>query len=263
MEEKKARRNKRIVVISAMLVLLIAILCFGGATFAKYVTSKNAKVEQATVAKWGFVVTANADDLFHDAYNNDNSAVDTWTTPAANGVKVSADTKGNKIVAPGTSGSMTISISGTAEVAAQLTVTYDDTKTKDIKLEREASGSGDTAVAEIKYYPVKWTLKKDGTAIDAEVTGKSLSACLSKLASEFEDKKYAPNETISSAVYTLEWEWAFEDASVAKSDDYDTILGQIAAAEDADKAAAAQGCTYSTTIAFEFAIKIEQTETGK
>ena len=52
MEEKKTRSNKKIFVIAAILVLLALILCFGGTTFAKYITEKKMPAQNATAAKW-------------------------------------------------------------------------------------------------------------------------------------------------------------------------------------------------------------------
>ncbi len=232
MEEKKQRRNKRILIISAMLVLLIALLCFGGTTFAKYITSKDAKVEQVTVAKWGFVVTVDADDMFSKQYNGGNAVkVD---SPAAGTVDVNAATgNANKLVAPGTGGSMTIAINGIAEVNAEINIAQKDgTDLKDVYLH-----SGTTAPTEVKdatYAPIKWTLEKTGSTKAAGATAETpvaftevegtLKECIDALLADGKTAVVAAGTEIKWT-YTLSWAWAFDNAANADSDKYDTLLG--------------------------------------
>ena len=248
MEEKKQRRNKRILIISAMLVLLIALLCFGGTTFAKYITSKDAPVQQATVAKWGFAVTVDTDKMFSDKYN---------------------------VGAPGTKGSMTISINGVAEVDAKIVIaeklkantTTDEKNTpaKDITIKT----TGDSVKT---YNPIKWKVSVSGTIDGADATigtttGSDLQACLTDLAT---DKAISAGKNVANLVYKLEWEWAFD-----KQDDaLDTVLGRISAkAQGGTDAKVVQDATTPTTwtvddvqytdvcteIAFELTVSVVQT----
>lgn len=271
MEEKKQRRNKRILIISAMLVLLIALLCFGGTTFAKYITSKDAPVQQATVAKWGFAVTVDTDNMFSDKYNA--GAIVKATTDAPNPtVDVKAD---NKVVAPGTKGSMTITINGVAEVDAKIVIaeklkantTTDEKNTpaKDITIKT----TGDSAKT---YNPIKWKVSVSGTIDGANATinaatGSDLQACLTALAT---DKAISAGKEVANLVYKLEWEWAFD-----KQDDaLDTVLGRISAkAQGGTDAKVVQDTTTDTTwtvddvrytdvcteIAFELTVSVVQT----
>lgn len=209
MEEKKTRSNKKIFVIAAILVLLALILCFGGTTFAKYITEKKMPAQNATAAKWGFVVSANTGDLFSDKYNAGVKATD-----ATVDVQASASAK---VVAPGTSGSVTFTIKGSAEVKAKVAISIKDGYT-DISLQ---TGADTTNI----YYPVKWTLVKKGTPTDTTLvnkgTLKDLADKLKTLNTDIEVGTSVNDE------YTLTWEWVFEDETASK-DKEDTLLGYAA-----------------------------------
>ena len=129
MEEKKTRGNKKLLVVLAMLFLLIAIFALGGYTFAKYITSQSTGTQQATVAKWGFVVNVIANDLFSEQYKGEG----VHATRDEAGVNVQVETAGtaakNNLVAPGTKGEMTFSVTGKAEVLAKIAASIDTTTT--------------------------------------------------------------------------------------------------------------------------------------
>ncbi len=264
MEEKKTRGNKKLLVVLAMLFLLIAILALGGYTFAKYITSQSTGTQQATVAKWGYVVTVDTTKLFGDKYEADENNVSTVTATGST-LSIAAKTAGNKVVAPSGKGSMTITITGTAEVAARLTYAADTSvTTSDIKLTRAESGTvgDDGYVAPVDYRPVKWSIKKGTDAIqytDADSTKKdatqtTLENCLKALSEQCGNVLEANDETYKSGVtYTLSWEWAFhtDDAS----DKLDTILGYAAEGKTGD---ILEGCTAVTKIEFGFSIGIAQ-----
>lgn len=222
MEEKKQRRNKRILIISAMLVLLIALLCFGGTTFAKYITSKDAKVEQVTVAKWGFVVTVNTNKMFSDKYNAGEIA----TIPGSGDPTV--DVKASKkTVAPGTKGSMTIDVDGSAEVNAAVSFAELATPVtvSDVSLHNQADGD----VTTNDYMPIKWTIKRTGKVKDVAVddftdmANKTLAECITELKKE--SYKLNAGDSVD-LTYTLEWEWAFSGGDT--NDEKDTLLGYAA-----------------------------------
>ncbi len=234
MEEKKQRRNKRILIISAMLVLLIALLCFGGTTFAKYITSKDAKVEQATVAKWGFVVTVNTNKMFSDKYNAGEIA----TIPGSGDPTVDVKAS-NKTVAPGTKGSMTIDVDGKAEVNAA--VSFAELATPVTVSDVSLHNNADTDATN-DYMPIKWTIKRTGTVKDVAVndftgmTNRTLAECITELKKE--SYKLNAGDSVD-LTYTLEWEWAFSSSDA--NDEKDTLLGYAAekkgTATDLDTAA--------------------------
>ncbi len=277
MEEKKQRRNKRILIISAMLVLLIALLCFGGTTFAKYITSKEAKVEQATVAKWGFVVTVKTDKMFSDIYNEGNIV----SKPTDGSAEPTVDVKAEgKVVAPGTKGSMTIDVDGKAEVNAAVSFAELATPVtvSDVLLHNQADGATTTN----DYAPIKWTIKRTGTVKDVAVndfTGmanKTLAECITELKKE--SYKLNAGDSVD-LTYTLEWEWAFSSSDA--NDEKDTLLGyaaekkgtatDLATAANGDIVVSADGTTVTvkgdtnteytanTTVNFGFKVSVVQT----
>ena len=57
------KKHTKGIIVTACLLLTMAILAMATLTFARYTTSDNVS-KQATVAKWGYVVTVNSDNLF-------------------------------------------------------------------------------------------------------------------------------------------------------------------------------------------------------
>ncbi len=272
MEERKTRKNKRLLIVSAMLILLLAILCIGGVTFAKYVTKTDVPTQQATVAKWGFVVTANTNNLFGEKYKYDGTSKSTITTDTS-GLSIAADSTGGKRLAPGASGSMSISIGGKAEVAS--TIAFTKGTIKDISIKYDAYTKDDedkTPVAAGTYAPVKWTLKKGGTEIPT--TNKTLSECLDAVVSDIlrtlgiaKGTIIPPNTELTTANYELSWEWKFDNSAITeRADEFDTLLAAYAAETNDDKKAEMltdAGCSDAQTeLSFNFGIAIEQSETG-
>lgn len=240
------KRNTRSIVIVGLLLLLVAVIGFGGYTLSKYVTKKSGD-GSATVAKWGFTVDANASELFGKQYSK-GVIVEAGT----DGIDVSASTE-NNLVAPGTTGSMTFSIKGSAEVLAQIKIEF--AKESDVVLKYT---KGDTAGED--YAPVKWTLTKKGQT-DALVSGGTLNAVATALNAV--NDTFKPNETVD-AEYTLSWAWAFSISD--ENDALDTLLGMYVAD---DNKAKTEGTvldtnTYKavdgtvTKIAFHFNISITQ-----
>ncbi len=214
--------KKRLSIICVAVLLLVAVIGMSAYTFAKYVTSASVTSQSATVAKWGFVVSANADDLFGSDYTGTGLA----TKVEGDGISVNSN---NATVAPGTTGSMTFSISGTAEVLAQLTVTATGT---DVSLTK---GEGEDAQT---YNPIKWTLKKGNTVVSAVIDNKNvtfenatLATVLTYLGS-IKETITAGQASSHAGDYTLTWAWAFENTESGidglSANEADTLLGQAA-----------------------------------
>ncbi len=219
---KNNKKTKK-VILGVCMVLMIALVCgMGAMTYSKYITTADKGTQQATAAKWGFVITANTDNLFGKNYTMAEGA-SSATVVTENGVAVKASSDGN-VVAPGTSGSMTITVNGSAEVRAQLTISM--TNMSDIFYDT--------------YYPIQWTLKKGAT-----------TTTYTKL----EDLSTALNETLtieagSSGERNIEisWAWAFD----GQNDENDTTIGLLSKGETTtDK----QHCE---TLKFDLAITVEQ-----
>ncbi len=197
MEDKKTNKKTRGIIIAAMVLLLIAIMCFCGVTFARYITKSSVPTQQATVAKWGFVVSANAENLFGKGYNKGEV-----TKPDEAGAVVDVKAATNT-VAPGTKGEMTFGVTGTAEVLAQLKVAVKKDTLKDISLTK---GSGETAEV---YNPIKWTLSSQSAADSAfTAVTDAENKTLEEIAEEL--KKITAKIEIGQSfdtTYKLSWKW--------------------------------------------------------
>lgn len=114
------KKNKMMRIASVLLVAVLLSTCAISGTFAKYTTS-DTKSSSARVAKWDIDFAANDDttkefkfDLFNTIKDNDGTSTET-------DVKEGTD---EKIIAPGTSGSFTISLKNLSEVTAQYAIEY-------------------------------------------------------------------------------------------------------------------------------------------
>lgn len=248
-ENKKS--NKKLLVVAGMAALLALVGYMGGSTFAKYITEQEVETNQATVAKWGYVAKIGADSLFADAYKADVKA-----THGTADVEVQASSAGLNLVAPGTSGSFDIDVTGTAEVLSKITV--DTTFTSDVCL--ASIGSTD-----VNYYPVVWTITK--TKANVGTTDVLASTTLVNLTTQqmlatlevLSQASIAPN-TVVEYDLTISWAWAFEkgasDSEKAQNNKYDTMLGDLAALD-----AAALAAKYGTELPvgsteLEFGVKV-------
>lgn len=224
-QHKSERNNNRKTAVIVMLLLaLIALLCFGGYTFSKYVTHGNG-TGTAQVAKWGYTVDVNTSGIFGEKYKKEAGATFSTITTSNDGLSVKTDTTGKKIVAPGTTGSMTFKVGGKAEVKARLYMGI--APNKDVVLKIQKAGE-----AEIVYNPVKWTLKKNGNVVDG-----AQNVTLIEIADKLNHEpvsvggKYEAGTEVPETTYELSWEWAFEGTETFTGitvNELDTILGQRA-----------------------------------
>lgn len=282
MEERKSNKKTRGIIIAAMVLLLVAILCLCGTTFAKYITSTSVPTQQATVAKWGFVVNANADKLFGTGYKNTEvKAASDAGVDVKSSVNLTDSTELRDVVAPGTTGAMTFSVAGQAEVLAQITLTMKEVKEIVLK-----DGSG-----AVVYNPIKWTLMSgsDGVTYGTEVVKDTTLANIATEVAKANDK-IEPGSAEVTKYYKLSWTWAFEaDVTgmpnstdeekeaiankIATQNRYDTLLGYAAQGADtygdvtvtiADGVITVTDTAVSYTaeivLAFDLSISVEQTQ---
>ena len=113
-QKSERKNNKKTTVIIALLLALIAILSFGGYTLSKFVTS-GGSTGKAQVAKWGYTMEIDGGNLFGKNYKFDDKASKVTKDTTGLTVKASGD---YNVIAPGTTGSMTFTIGGQAEVKA-------------------------------------------------------------------------------------------------------------------------------------------------
>lgn len=221
MTQRKSERknNKKSAVIIVLLLALTSILCFGGYTLSKYVTS-GSKTGTAQVAKWGYTVELNGTDLFGKNYKFDG--VVSKTTADSDGLTVKA--RGDySVIAPGTTGSLTFKIKGKAEVRALIAMGITPHNDVILKMQK-ASGE------KIEYKPVKWTLKKNNVVVPtAENT--SLEAVAFTFHSDPALGVKAPGFEVPETTYELIWAWAFDGTETfngVTANELDTILGRCA-----------------------------------
>ena len=261
-QNTQKKDNRKSIFVIALLLLLVAVIGFGGYTLSKYVTKKS-ESGSASVAKWGYTITSDTTNLFGANYKYDNAQSTTVIATATDAnltVKASDDPQSNR-VAPGTHGSMTFTIGGNAEVLAKLNVSMTDVQ--DVKLVYKKGTAGD----ETEYTPVKWTLKKEGTAA-ALVSEGSLADIAKYFNDNATDLTVKPGENAAiNGKYTIEWAWAFEtganDNEKALNNELDTLLGMVAHAGTHTEAVKNGDYTEvvsktNTTVAFKLDISIVQ-----
>lgn len=223
--------------------LLLAIMLVGafGVTSAKYITSVTDN-RSGEVADWGFTVKVDMENWISDAWVKGTANSTSTVTTTKNGYTIKASSD-NNVVAPGATGYMTISVTGTAEVLSALTIATTDNDLKvptlvaSYKASTAGTASGDST--EVTYYPILFTLQSstDGSTWTNAASGYKLSTVLdtvegaSKTAIE-------PNSTLS-LYYKLSWAWVFEQEaqtdqvtgtwSENDANALDTVLGAYAA----------------------------------
>lgn len=202
------KRNSATKVAGVMAALTLATSCFAGGTLAKYVTSATGG-DQARVAKFGVEITANG-DAFATSYNGEG----------LNASSVTVKSDNDKLVAPGTSGSVTAAtISGTPEVMVE------------VDRSAEVTLAGWEIDASDYYCPL--TVSVDGT----DVYGMNYTS-MSEFEQAIEDtisktQTYAPGtdlSTVSADMPTVSWKWAFEGSDGKQTDEKDTKLGNLSSA---------------------------------
>lgn len=196
---EKSKNGKRLALILIAILLLVAI-AFGAYTYSRYVT-QDSGTGSAPVAKWGYSVTvsdgANGSDEFGFAnnYNSSGTAQESDTNAV---ISARGETESN-IVAPGANGSMTFSITGDAEVSAQVIAELTSTSKIFITV------SDDDPSTTYYYYPVVYSLN-NGTS---DVVVGSIEEVAAYLEANV-NQVVNPNSTKLKLSYTLKWAWAFE-----------------------------------------------------
>lgn len=208
-----SKKNAALRAAGLLLVLVLATSCFVGSTFAKYVTSGNG-ADKARVAKFGVNVTGD-NTLFATKYEktDENYTKSTFTVVAANASADENDkTTGDKVIAPGTNGTMTqFDVTGTPEVAVR--VSYG----AELNLTNWTVGGED-------YCPLVFTVNGTPYKMEANETvadfKNKVEAAIKGVSAD-----YAPNTDLSAVNDDLNVtrEWPFSTS--AENDVKDTALG--------------------------------------
>ena len=222
-QKSERKNNRKTAVIVALLLTLIALMCFGGYTFSKYVTSGSG-TGTAQVAKWGYTIEVDGSNLFGKNYKFDG--VSSKATADDTGLTVMASGDYN-VIAPGTTGSMTFKIRGQAEVKALvslgITEAVHNEGIKDIVLKVQKAGG-----EEVVYNPVKWTLIKNNDVVAENTT---LTAVAATFLSDAVNGLKEAGSVLAETTYKLVWAWAFEGTEAFTGitvNELDTILGRRA-----------------------------------
>ena len=175
----------------------------GVGTMAKYTTSFDVS-DSARVAEFKFNGTddfeAKTVNVFNTAYNS-------------NKIK-SKNT--DKVVAPGATGSVTVGIEGTAEVDADIDMTFTETNVGSIPIYYTVGGANYSAVLAAGTY-------KDGNNNDVVIAG-DLTAMKTAVHTD-----YTANTAYDDDI-TIGWTWLYENkgtdgTALATNDATDTALG--------------------------------------
>lgn len=220
MEKKENKTMKKGLTIAALALLLGVVGYTGGQTFAKYVAETGHETESATVAKWGIVLTAQG-ELFSDEYGVSSS-----TLATKDGTTLVVDSVASaKVVAPGTTGSMTLTVSGAPEV------NYEVTYTKKADCKDIFVPANTVAGVDKDYYPIIWTVNNGSTSKEFNQIADVHTYLGQQLHS---GEVIAANVAIGNpTTYTISWAWAFDGAynfngtkfTADQVDELDTYLG--------------------------------------
>ena len=206
----RIRNSDKIEIFIVVIVMLSVVVAISGMSFARYTTSGTGGANSARVAKWGFVIDVDAEDLFAPV---GGSSEDVALTSDGDGL--SLDSVGSAIL-PNAGGALTFSVSGTAEVAAEITFSL-PSEAEIICLK--------TGEDEIIYSPIRWTLTKNGEEV---VTGGDLTAIREALPAMTVP---AGQEVRDSYVLTWKWppEWGEDEQEREENNAFDTMLAKYMA----------------------------------
>ena len=167
-------KNKTMKMISiTLLIVMIALILVSG-TYAKYTSSATGS-DSARVAKWAFNVGGT--DIASNTFKFD--LFKTIKDSDGNEENDVVSANGDKVIAPGTSGSFDISLENKSEVSAKYGIKFTVTNTKSIPIQFSTDGN-------------TWTDSLTNIAADDTKT------------------KLAPNGT---KTITVQWKWAYEDTN--------------------------------------------------
>ena len=227
------KKNTMMRLASALLVLVLLTTCAISGTFAKYVTT-NEGSDTAQVAKFGVAINV-ADDLgmFKTQYDKEDNAYEGTLS-----VKAEGD---YRLVAPGTKGQMSFTITGKPEVATRVSIEFGE----ECNAVQLAAGeytlpagyfenAAKTVTTTAVYEPIKFYFGTEAIDEDTEYT-----LTLDQLKTAMETGftvDYDPNHEFGAEgeTYYLGWAWAFEGTE-ADADFLDTYLGYEAATATAQK----------------------------
>lgn len=252
--ESTMKKNKMLRMASVLLILVMLTTSIVGGTFAKYTTTGTAS-DTARVAKWGVSITTENDGIFASTYEKATTSTELTATNSV--VAATVGGTQDKVVAPGTTGSATFTISGTPEVAFKLTASVKDTNAIKVATGTEITMNGVKVKPTADYEPITFKIEKQtgpdtwslvkidttsGKIAESGNNAEDLTLAELKTALESLNDVYEANATVSTA-YKITWTWPFEttfnswsndtgfDATYTDADILDTYLGNETTAQ--------------------------------
>lgn len=187
------KKTKALKVLLVLTLIIVAVIIAVSSTYARYITAITG-TDKARVAHWKVNATNEIEDLFADSYTH----------------VVGKDGDGTAVIAPGTSGTYTFSITGSVETDYKLTI--------------NATGTDDINGAVSGYNPIKYTFQKNS---ETAKTGLTFAALLTEINGIDDGTTTHKAGTLPTDTYTIGWSWAI-DGDDAK----DTELGNLVSTAD-------------------------------
>jgi hypothetical protein len=150
----KMKRNRMMRIASFLLIAVLATTCAISGTFAKYTTDFEAE-SSARVAKWEFGFAAE-DDTPMASFD-----FDLFETVSDANVKTGT---GENIIAPGTSGSLTVKMENKSEVAATYKLELSEVNADGIPIKYSIDGTNWKTLTEFNTAMTETTINMGGTA---------------------------------------------------------------------------------------------------
>jgi hypothetical protein len=235
-----------------VLICLLCLVLVSAALFyyiqAKYVSGGEDTSPEASITRWGFTANINGDNMFGEHYVGGEIETDTTLDDYSYDVRAKAETT---VIAPDTSGYMSFSVKGSAEVDAQVVLKASG---GDVKVTVKEDG--------YEYRPISWSLDViDGANVTNEIKNGTLEELLERM-EELNPIIKAGNTV--DVEYRITWEWPLETGSTPEEKERNNTLDSVIAAYLARNTIDSTGNTIdskyivSASLKFDFIAAVEQ-----
>ena len=208
--------------------------------YAKFVSEIDNDSPTASATAWGFNINFDGSNMFSQHYQGG--------VKAEAGLKnedyaVRAQAEGT-VVTPDTSGEMVLTITGSAEVKAKITMSADG---EDVSV--KYSG--------VNYVPIKWSLTVYDNGVENKIFSKKSFAEMITYLNSFE---YTVNASAEADLrFVISWEWPYEngadDAEKALYNELDSVIAAYSQGKTIDLK-----YNVNTKLDFSFGVIMEQVD---
>lgn len=246
--------NIKTPILYRVLICLLCLVLVSAALFyyiqAKYVSGGEDNTPEASVTRWGFTANINGDNMFGEHYVGGEIETDTTLDDYSYDVRAKAE---STVIAPDTSGYMSFSVKGSAEVDAQVVLKASG---GDVKVTVDEGGS------KYEYRPIRWSLDViDGSNVTNEINNGTLEELLERM-EELNPIIKAGNTV--DVEYRITWTWPLETGSTTEEIERNNTLDSVIAAYLARNTIDSTGntidskYTVSASLKFDFIAAVEQ-----